>query len=141
LPLFTIASGDPPTSLAQRNLLRHLTWSIPSGQAIANAMGIRPVQRERLEDVGAIGRRFGVPNLDTSTPLWFYIFREAEEHANGFTLGGVGGRIVAEVIIGLLQTDPNSFLNQRGWQPIVPRAGSRFVMTDFLTFAGVGGRR
>ena len=41
LPLGAIASGDLPTSLPQRNLLRHLTWSMPSGQAIARAMGIR----------------------------------------------------------------------------------------------------
>src|SRR4030095_4282618 len=38
LPLGAIASGDPPTSLPQRTLLRHLTWSLPSGQAIAQAM-------------------------------------------------------------------------------------------------------
>ena len=41
LPLGAIASGDAPTALPQRNLLRHLTWSLPSGQAIASAMGIR----------------------------------------------------------------------------------------------------
>src|SRR5688500_2736992 len=39
LPLGAIASGLPPISLAERNLLRHLTWSLPSGQAIAAAMG------------------------------------------------------------------------------------------------------
>ena len=44
LPLGAIASGDPPTSLPQRNLLRHLTWSLPSGQDIARAMGIRPLR-------------------------------------------------------------------------------------------------
>ena len=38
LPLPAIASGDPPTSLPQRNLLRHQTWELPSGQRIANAM-------------------------------------------------------------------------------------------------------
>src|SRR5262249_29714471 len=39
LPIGAIASGTPPTSLAERNLLRHLTWSVPSGQAIARQMG------------------------------------------------------------------------------------------------------
>jgi hypothetical protein len=43
LPLGAIASGDPPTALPQRNLLRHLTWSIPSGQSIARAMNITPL--------------------------------------------------------------------------------------------------
>src|SRR5262245_24455841 len=40
LPLGAIASGDRPTALPQRNLLRHLTWSLPSGQAIARAMRV-----------------------------------------------------------------------------------------------------
>ena len=48
LPLGAIASGDPPTSLPQRNLLRHLTWSMPSGQDIARAMGIRPLAASQL---------------------------------------------------------------------------------------------
>lgn len=38
LPLQTIASRDGPTSLAVRNLLRHVTWSLPSGQSIARFM-------------------------------------------------------------------------------------------------------
>ena len=39
LPLGVIASHDAPTALAQRTLMRHLTWQLPSGQAIARAMG------------------------------------------------------------------------------------------------------
>jgi hypothetical protein len=39
LPLAAIASHDLPISLPQRNLLRHLTWSLPSGQAIEAQMG------------------------------------------------------------------------------------------------------
>ena len=31
LPLGAIATGDPPTALPQRNLLRQVTWSLPSG--------------------------------------------------------------------------------------------------------------
>jgi hypothetical protein len=142
LPLFTIASGDQPTSLPQRNLLRHLTWSIPSGQRIATAMGIQPLDRSELDDIGDVGRDNGVSNLDTSTPLWFYIFREAEHRAGSLTLGPVGGRICAEVIIGLLQSDPSSYLNRRGgFRPMIPQAGSRLSFSDFLTFAGVAGRR
>ena len=39
LPLGAIAAGTPPTSLAERNLLRHLTWRVPSGQSIAKRDG------------------------------------------------------------------------------------------------------
>jgi len=55
----------------------------------------------------------------------------------------VGGRIVAEVLIGLLQRDRSSYLNARPrpWQPTLPtRSGTvtgDFRMVDFLTFAGV----
>src|SRR5205807_7493419 len=42
LPLGAIASHDPPQALPQRNLLRHLTCSLPSGQPIAAAIGATP---------------------------------------------------------------------------------------------------
>ena len=56
LPLGAIASGDLPTALPQRNLLRHLTWSIPSGQAIARKMGIRPLSSGTAERARAVRR-------------------------------------------------------------------------------------
>ena len=46
-----------------------------------------------------------------STPLWYYILKEAELIGDGLQLGPVGGRIVGEVFIGLLQLDPNSYLS------------------------------
>ena len=73
LPLGAIASGDPPTSLPQRNLLRHLTWSLPSGQDIARAMGIRPLAPTQLSELATFGVGF-----ERSTPLWYYILKEAE---------------------------------------------------------------
>ena len=42
LPLGAIASHDRPTALPQRTLLRHLTWSLPTGQAIAREIGVPP---------------------------------------------------------------------------------------------------
>src|SRR5216117_1337321 len=83
---------------------------------------------------------FGL-GLEHSTPLWYYVLKEAEMVEDGLHLGPVGGRIVGEVFIGLLQTDPKSFLNaQPDFRPLVPtRTGRRedFRMVDFLTFAGV----
>ena len=60
--------------------------------------------------------------------------------AGGLHLGPVGGRIVAEVIVGLLQTDPASYLTARpGWKPTLPSKSGpgQFRMVDFLAFAGV----
>lgn len=137
LPLASIPAGEPPTSLAQRNLLRHLTWSLPSGQLIARRMGVPVLPAANLADIAGIRKSFG-----SSTPLWFYILREAEVMAAGHHLGPVGGRIVGEVFIGLLQSDPASYLNaQPDFMPTVPtRSGvaEDFRMADFLNFAGVG---
>jgi hypothetical protein len=132
LPLGAIASGDPPTALPQRNLLRHLTWSIPSGQSIARAMGIRPLDSAQLAELAP----FGV-DLDRSTPLWYYVLKEAEL-AGGARLAGVGARIVAEVFIGLLAADTRSYLHQPRWRPTLPsRSRGTFRMIDLLTFAQV----
>ncbi len=132
LPLGAIASGDLPTALPQRNLLRHLTWGIPSGQDVARAMGITPLSTSQLRELRPYGQ-----NLDRSTPLWYYILKEAEL-AGGARLAGCGARIVAEVILGLLLKDPNSYFTERRWRPTLP-SGTRgtFTMVDLLTFAGV----
>ena len=67
--------------------------------------------------------------------------KEAELREDGLRLGPVGGRIVAEVFIGLLQLDPDSYLTlQPNWVPTLPTHGGTpesFRMMDFLTFAGV----
>jgi hypothetical protein len=137
LPRSTIAGEGGPISLAQRNLLRHITWSMPSGQSIARAMRAPVLSSGDLADAGALGA-----NLGRSTPLWFYILREAHVMAAGNTLGPVGGRIVAEVLIGLLQLNRNSYLRaQPSWRPtLFNRLGQQtgdFKMVDLLTFAGV----
>jgi hypothetical protein len=131
LPLGAIASHDTPQALPQRNLLRQLTWSLPSGQEIAKAMGVEKLTPAELKDLKPYG-------FDKSTPLWYYVLREAELRADGLTLGKVGGRIVAEVLIGLIQSDPSSFLVQKpNWTPILTGAGASFRMRDFLSFAAV----
>jgi hypothetical protein len=133
LPLGTIAGGAPPTSLPQRNLLRHLTWSLPSGQAIANEMRIPALSTGQLTELA----QFGV-GLDASTPLWYYVLKEAEV-AGGSCLTGVGARIVAEVFLGLLSTNRNSYLKRYSrWKPTLPgRIPGTFTMADLLTHAGV----
>jgi Animal haem peroxidase len=136
LPLAAIPAGTPPTSLPQRNLLRHLTWSLPSGQAIAKVIGAPVLSAADLADIAQIHESFA-----TSTPLWFYILREAEVMQDGLRLGPVGGRIVGEVFIGLLQADPDAFINaQPHFKPTLPTKTGKakdFRMIDFLTFAGV----
>lgn len=131
LPLGAIASGDPPTALPQRNLLRHLTWGIPAGQRISQVMGYPMLHLQELAHYGVA--------LENQTPLWYYVLAEAERATDGLTLGPTGGRIVGEVFIGLLQLDPNSYLRvQPTWQPTLPSTTpGTFRMADLLRFARV----
>ena len=131
LPLGAIASHDMPQVLPQRNLLRHVTWSLPSGQAVAGRMRVDPLSAADLAELQSYG-------FQSSTPLWYYVLKEAQLLADGEHLGPLGGRIVGEVLIGLLQSDPSSYLVQKpGWKPTLTSAGKSFGMKDFLTFAGV----
>lgn len=135
LPLGAIASGTPPTALPQRNLLRHLTWQLPSGQRIAQAIGAPALRAGDFAELASYG-----VGLEHSTPLGYYVMREAFLANGGQTLGPVGGRIVGEVLIGLMQTDRDAWLNaEPDWRPTLPsRFGpGEFRMVDFLTLAGV----
>jgi hypothetical protein len=111
---------------------------MPSGQSLARLMRV-PVLDPRDEMLRDL-RSYRL-NLDESTPLWLYVLREAEVIAGGRTLGPVGGLIVGEVFMGLLELDRDSYLWQRGWRPTLPTRSGRvtgdFRMVDFLTFAGV----
>ena len=56
--------------------------------------------------------------------------------AGGESLGPVGGRIVAEVLIGLLAGDPLSYLSaEPGWQPPLANDNGEFGMPELVRFA------
>jgi hypothetical protein len=112
------------TALAERNLLRGKRLGLPTGQDVAKAMGIKALSNAEL---GLADPRWG-----GKAPLWFYILKESELRG-GRALGPVGGRIVAEVILGLLAFDKTSYLNAR--TPFIPaKPGMR--MGDLLVLAG-----
>jgi hypothetical protein len=148
LPLPAIAphTQTAPTVLPQRNLLRQLTWGLPSGQAIARAMNQTPLAAADLADIAAV-----YPPFATSTPLWYYLLAEAKIAADGLNLGPAGGRIVAETLIGLLRADPTSYLSAYpqftpflgtdlilGSTPDTNITGNRtYTRAHFLYYAGV----
>jgi hypothetical protein len=148
LPIPAIAphTQTSPTVLPQRNLLRQLTWGLPSGQAIARAMGAPALSPSDLSDIASVYTPFA-----TSTPLWYYILAEAKVMADGLHLGPVGGRIVTETLIGLLRADPTSYLSiYPAFQPFLGTdlalgpnldasiTGNRtYTRAHFLYYAGV----
>lgn len=132
----TALPNDGVQSLASRNLTRQVNFRIPSGQDIARAMNITPLPAAATAPFAP--RAGQILTMDTSTPLWLYVLKEAETTQDGARLGPVGSRIVDEVFVGLLRSDKASYLSvQPGWTPTLPSAtvGS-FNMTDLLRFAG-----
>ncbi len=119
---------DAYHSLAARDLQRGAAIGLPSGQAVARAMGAEPLT---LEEAG-----LGAFGWDGETPLWLYVLLEADVRGGGDRLGEVGGRLVAEVLLGLLDADPESYrANDPAWQPTLPAEGERFTILDLLLAA------
>lgn len=121
--------------LAYRNMKRGVQLGLPSGQAIALHAGL-PVMSPDDVAGGAGGDVARAHGLHESTPLWYYILREAELFHGGQRLGPVGALIVAETMLGIVHGDHNSFLWQRSnWSPELPaREAGNFRMTDMIDF-------
>jgi len=106
-------------SLAVRDLERGEGVGLPSGEAVARALGEKPLTRT---DIGT-----DAAGWHGDTPLWYYVLREADVRQRGDQLGPVGGRIVAEVLVGLLSCDSTSVLHAPAdWRP-------RATLADLLT--------
>jgi hypothetical protein len=154
-------------SLPARNLMRGVALGLPSGQAVARRMGLTPLSDDQLwnepgnlTDASLDSRRKLFADhrdmLTENAPLWYYILREAEltdqqetdftdddnkkqrQKLGGSHLGAVGGRIVAEVLIGLVLADNQSYLVQNPlWLPTVAAAAgnpSKFELADIVRY-------
>lgn len=123
--LFTLPfrPDDPVlTNLAESNLFRGFSLSIPTGQAVCDAMGVDPLTPSEIlggEDP-AIAAAIAGAYFHHRTPLWYYVLREAAVQQDGERLGELGSRLVAETVIGLLKQDPNSYLNNRHDRAVRP---------------------
>ncbi len=131
-------AGDLIRSLAERNLRRGVALGLPSGQSVARAMGMPADLILTADDMDTLPDN--LKKYGDDTPLWYYILKEAEVKCGGNRLGPVGGRIVAEVLIGLLAGDPSSFLNvDPTWTPKAGEFGAThdrlYRMAELITFA------
>jgi Animal haem peroxidase len=124
------ASGS--NVLAFRNMIRAKFYGLPSGQAVATAMGITPIPPS---DLGLAS-----PAFDDGTPLWYYILAESGI-AGGKKLGPVGARIAADIFVRLLEDDGGGILRSN-FSPASPVAAvpGQFGLADLLVFAGVATR-
>lgn len=127
------AADDP--SLASRNLKRSCSLKLPSGQSVAAAMCVDRLTAEelRLDELNLGDNDKNV--LLHNTPLWFHILREADSVGEGQRLGPVGGRIVAEVFIGIMREDPLSYLHvDPCWSPAEERSMSDRIHPEKFGF-------
>lgn len=158
-PLSTLPPAvvdNPPPSLAERNLLRGWRLGLPSGQDVAKAMGIKPLKDKDIligkgVDSPAPGEKpFSIAKLGRvfveNCPLWTYILAEAMHHKEKVEipvkgkvfiktprLGPVGGRIVAEVFLGLMFADKHSLLgSEPTWHP---KNNPNYKLKDFVKYA------
>jgi hypothetical protein len=112
-------------SLAARDLERGVATALPSGEAIARALGVEPLDADEV----------GLDGWEGETPLWFYVLREAAVRGNGDRLGPVGGRIVAETLVAIVDADPESYRAVNpAWRPTFTREG--FGLADLLLAQG-----
>jgi hypothetical protein len=141
-----------PSNLAQRNLLRGMAMGLPSGQDVARALGVDPINENNLRIGKAVVEDWDknptLVSIDGSfedkAPLWYYVLAEAQYewilrardkggkgNEEPLRLGTVGGRITAETLIGMLRADGHSYLSQApNWQPETIRS-----MGDLIEFA------
>jgi hypothetical protein len=130
--------------LARRNLRRGYQLSLPTGQALARALGMENTLTAAELGQGkgdAVDQALTKGGFYDKTPLWFYILKEAEVREGGERLGELGSRIVAETFIGVLLTDPESYLSQApDWNPSkpVPDAGGPLTFKDGDTTKTIG---
>lgn len=139
-PLFTvmdesniIVNGE--FRLSVLDLKRSYMMRIPTGQAIASKLGITPLTPTEIESVFPDPNFLRTTRLSQRTPLFFYVLAEAALAKKTEKLGPVGGRLVAEVLIGLVRSHKYSFLNQ-SWNPHLG-TGNDFSFSDLLRLGGV----
>ncbi|MCX7071343.1 MAG: peroxidase [Gammaproteobacteria bacterium] len=140
LPGEVLRDGSDNGVLSVRNLLRGARLRLPDGRAAAMfAAALISSSEIRVLEEPEIWAGFEHYRLD-HVPLWFYVLREAEQpRGNGCRLAGLGARIVAETLIGVLQKDPYSIL--RGGSdfrpdPLLMRDGE-FDLECLLRAAGM----
>lgn len=112
-----------PRSLPVRTLLRGARAQLPSGQEVAEALVKQKIirtnecltdsqlTRNTYDHSGSVLKSVG---LGKTTPLFYYLLKEAELVGLGRTLGPIGSTIVAEVIRRVLEADSESYMSVMG---------------------------
>ncbi len=113
-----------PPPLPEMTLLRGSRIGLPSGQEACRIAGVQSLADSRIGFDGDENEFLQDRGLNEKTPLWYYLLREAEtlgfrRFRGGECLGPLGSRIVAEVLLGVMHSDPDHYLNLNpDWKPV-----------------------
>ena len=119
-------------SLAVHDLLRGYLLGLPTGQALAKAMGITPLtEAEVLESAVSAEQRqiLNDSGFAAATPLWFYMFAEAQHKRGGIFLGPVCGQLIALVLEELARR--SNYGDDEPWNDTLGKRDN-FSLTEFL---------
>jgi hypothetical protein len=104
-------------------LLRGSRIGLPSGQELCAAYKIEPLREDKIAFNQKAYDLFKEHDMLARTPLWYYVLREAEilgvhKSHGGECLGPVGSCIILDVLLGILEADPESYLAKSpNWTP------------------------
>lgn len=139
VPAYPHPSKEAFRPLTVRNLIRGFTLGLPTGQEVADAVGVPRIPSDKIA-LGPHAKLLRDYGFHERTPLWYYILKEAElpegggeGYGGGRRLGPVGSRIVAEALVGILMWSEYSILRD-GWTPTLGDRDGIFDMADLLKF-------
>ena len=132
-------SKIPTFKLPEATLRRGAAVGLPSGQTACKAVGAPCLRPEELAYDSQLQAFLNRNGLLDSTPLFYYLMREAEVLGRAAPtgesrkrLGPLGSRIVAEVILGVLDADPSSYIHTDWALPIISEGPDSKIRIDSL---------
>lgn len=145
-PGITMAGPAVPRGMlpiAVLDLFRGSVLGVPAAQSVVERLRDGAASGQEIKSLtpdqiaGGSQKTLKDNGLHKTTPLWYYILREAEEFHQGERLGPVGSHIVAETFVGLIKASRISIFKEQDRQwPLDLRVGEgrRFGMPDMLHF-------
>lgn len=139
-------SPAEPNALPVRTLFRGITMQLPTAQTVISELDpsatlLVPKACPEYADYDPM-KSLRELDLQSRIPLWYYVLLEAEINERGRCLGTIGSRLIAEVIEGALQNDPDSIIQRlkcdRSWRPEAWKNGT-IAVDDFYSLAVVVG--
>jgi hypothetical protein len=140
--------GDPQSGpafdLATATMIRGIELNLASGQQaviaangpLGNTLPMLSLPQIIGGDAGIAAAFEDCKALNETTPLWFYMLREAEVLGAG-RLGPLAGRVLMETLHAAIEAAPDNIISNKAWQPSLPRASAPyFTMMDLLLIAG-----